>query len=127
MRARASLVVLSRRLRGREVGERLACVGDREWDEGDPVRVGSQHRQRFSGWSIDSTSDRSSPPGAHLAELLHRAEGLAGPIAGLVAAGEIESSRVWLHIDTPDAGLAIEPETLLAIAQLGSFEIDLYS
>jgi hypothetical protein len=124
--ARASLVILSRNLGGTDIGERLGMMGDQQWNAGDPVRPGSKSQQRFGGWALNSRVDRSQPAAAHLEDLLARASSVATPLSVLRNTGEIESSRVWLHLDTPEAGFAIEPDVLRAIANLGSLEVDLY-
>ena len=126
-RARASLVVLSKTLTGSEIGRRLDLKGDQEWNAGDPVRPGATARQRFAGWAMDSQVDRSVGAGEHLADLLGRASHLGDRLSVLVAEGQVESVRVWLHLDSPDVGFAVEQETLRAVARLGSLEIDIYS
>lgn len=125
-RTRARLVVLSRTLSGAELGERLGTTGDQQWNAGDPVRPGSKSRQRFSGWALDSRIDRSQTAAAHLDDLLARAMDVADQVSALRDAREIESSRVWLHLDAPEAGFALEPNVLRAIATLGSLEVDIY-
>ena len=126
-RARASLAVLSSRIGGAEIGELLGLEGDRQWDAGDPVRPGSKSQQRFAGWTLDSRVDRSLGVASHLEDLLGRASHLADRLSALTAAGEIDSSRVWVHLDSPESGFSLECDVLRAIADLGSLEIDLYS
>jgi hypothetical protein len=119
--------VLSSALSGKEIARQLALGGDQEWSAGDPVRPGSATRQRFGGWAIDSRLDRSASAGDHLADLLARASHLADRLSTLIESGQIDSSRVWLHLDNPDVGFAVEPENLRAVAELGSLEVDIYS
>jgi hypothetical protein len=125
-RTRASLVVLSSTMTGGHIEERLGLAGDRRWDAGEPVSPGSRSHQRFSGWELKSRLDRSAPAASHLGDLLERASRLGDRISGLAAAAQIESSRVWLHLDSPEVSFALEPEMLRAIADLGSLEVDIY-
>jgi hypothetical protein len=57
---------------------------------------------------------------------LKRASPLAARLAALATAGDINNARVWLHLDAPERGLALERDTLRAIAELGSLEVDVY-
>jgi hypothetical protein len=126
-RARASLVVLSSRISGAEIAERLGLAGDQQWEAGDPVRPGSKSRQRFGGWALDSRVNRSSGAASHIEDLLRRVSHLANPLSALKAMGEIDSSRVWLHLDAPEVGFALEPDVLRLVSELGSLEVDIYS
>jgi len=64
---------------------------------------------------------------AHLEDLLSRALDVRDRLAILVATGEAASSRVWLHLDSPDTGFAMEADLLRDLARLGSLEVDVYS
>jgi uncharacterized protein DUF4279 len=126
-RARASLVVLSTSLSGDELGRRLGFEGDQQWKAGDPVRSGASSQQRFGGWTLNSRAERSAGATEHLTDLLSRISNLDVRLEALSAAGEIESSRIWVHLDSPDRGFVMEPEMLRAVAAFGSLEVDIYS
>jgi hypothetical protein len=120
------LVVLSSKIPGAELAKRLGVPGDQEWDAGEPVRPTSSAKQKFSGWSIDSRVDRSLGPGDHLQDLLKRTLGLPERIRALSEARDIDSARVWLHLQDPEIGFFVDPEALRAIANLGSLEVDIH-
>jgi hypothetical protein len=126
-RTRASLVLLSSRISGAEIAERLGVRGDRQWDAGDPVRPGSKTQQKFAGWKVDSRVERSLGASAHLTDLIERVAELKGAIKEIATSGDIDSARVWLHLDSPEHGFSLEPDTLLRLAELGSLEVDIYS
>jgi hypothetical protein len=58
---------------------------------------------------------------------VRRASQLADRLSALTESRQIDSSRVWLHLDSPDVGFVVEPEVLRAVAELGSLEVDIYS
>jgi hypothetical protein len=112
---------------GAQLADRLGMPGDREWDEGSPTRPGSSAAQKFGGWAVDSRVDPEAAASAHLEDLLARTTHLAPVIDTLTWEGHIEPTRVWLHLDSPETGLSLEPSLLRRITELGSFEIDVYS
>ena len=124
-RSRATLVVLSESLGPAELVAALG-PGDRVWAQGDATRPRSRSRQTFNGWSIESTIDRSKPPQAHVANILPRLERVASQIQTLQSGGSVSSVRLWLHLDKPDIGLALDQNTLRSIARVASLEVDIY-
>lgn len=126
-RAVAALVLLSDRVSGADISAFLGRHGDREGVAGEPVRPGGKGRYKSAGWSVNSRLDRGASANDHIEDPLAIVTPLSGTITALVADGTLASSRVWLHLDTPDRGFYLDPTTLPAIAALGSFEVDIYS
>jgi hypothetical protein len=125
-RTRTRLVVLSITISGDEIAKRLGVQGDRQWDAGDPVRPGSKTRQKFAGWEVESRLERSLGAAAHLSDLLERIADLNVAINLIATSGDIESARVWLHLDSPSVGFSLEPDTMRQLAEFGSLEVDIY-
>ena len=119
-------MLLSSRISGAEIAQRLGVRSDRHWNAGDPVRPGSKTQQKFAGWEINSRVDRSLAARAHLDDLLERVADLTGPINEMVTSGDIDSARIWLHLDSPSTGFSLEPATMRQIAGFGSLEVDIY-
>ena len=126
-RARASIVILSSLLSGADIAGRVGMRGDKVWERGEPVGPKSKTRQKFSGWSITSRTERTEPAGKHVRDILERAEPVWANLVDLQQSGLVESLRFWVHLDSPTVGLSFEATDLHRIAEIGSLEIDIYS
>jgi len=121
----ASLVVLSASLGPDEL---IGALGpaDRTWALGDPHPSPSTGRNRFNGWEIGSTVDRSAPPGDHVRDLVERLRPLIPAITKLRASGSLDHVRFWLYLDHSSDAFSISPEDLAAIGEVGSFDVHIW-
>lgn len=127
-RSRASLVVLSHTITPEQLGQLIGAPGDRQWRAGDPLTPKSKAVQPYNGWELASSLPREAAPTEHMRQLLGRVRPLVAAIVKLRAHADGDVIiQTWIHLDSPEVGFSLESADLRLIADLGSFEVDIYS
>lgn len=132
----ARLVVLSEAMSPDEVTAELKLAPDRWWIRGEFVSYPTGDRRRrsrpnpFNGWEFGSRLPESSPPEAHLLDLVTRIGSSAPRVARLVTNAAIKSVQLRLvhQSDNINPGMSLDDSLLKQVVALGTgIELEVYA